>query len=251
MIVCFSCTGNSAWCAKLLAQRLDDEVVDVFHYIRNGIAADLVSGRPWVFVVPTYAWRLPRVFEQFLRSGSFQGSEDAYFVMTCGQEMGNAPRYIRPLCGELGLRCRGTLEVVMPENYIALFDAPGEVEARSIVEAARPVLERGAALIRAGEDFPEPEVSIADRIKSGIVNPCFYPLIVKAKKFTADDRCISCGKCAQICPLGNIELQGGKPVWGDRCTHCMACICGCPTEAIEYGRATQGKVRYHCPDVKF
>lgn len=250
MIVYFSCTGNSAWCARMLARHLDDESVDVFHYIRNGIAADFVSGKPWVFVAPTYAWRLPRVFEQLLRSGSFQGSEDAYFIMTCGQEMGHAPRYIKPLCREMGLRYRGTLEVVMPENYIALFDAPGEAEARAIVEAARPVLKQGAARIRADKRFSEPRVGFADRIKSSIVNPCFYPLIVRAKQFTADDRCVSCGTCTDVCPLGNIELKDGKPVWGDRCTHCMACICDCPTQAIEYGRATKGKVRYHCPDVK-
>ena len=36
------------------------------------------------------------------------------------------------------------------------------------------------------------------------------------------------------CPLNNIRLENGKPVWGKHCTHCMACICDCPKEAIEY-----------------
>nr|WP_264291386.1 MULTISPECIES: hypothetical protein [unclassified Dorea] len=31
----------------------------------------------------------------------------------------------------------------------------------------------------------------------------------------------------------------------DACTHCMACICYCPAEAIEYGKKSVGKPRYH------
>ena len=34
-------------------------------------------------------------------------------------------------------------------------------------------------------------------------------------------------------------------VWGKNCTHCMACICYCPKEAIEYGKKSKGKPRYH------
>lgn len=41
------------------------------------------------------------------------------------------------------------------------------------------------------------------------------------------------------------SLQNGKPVWGQDCTHCMACICCCPAEAIEYGKMSLGKPRYH------
>ena len=59
------------------------------------------------------------------------------------------------------------------------------------------------------------------------------------------DKCVGCGKCAKMCPLNNIELKNSKPVWGKNCTHCMACICLCPTEAIEYGKKSVGKPRYH------
>ena len=31
----------------------------------------------------------------------------------------------------------------------------------------------------------------------------------------------------------------------ENCTHCMACICYCPAEAIEYGKKSLGKPRYH------
>ena len=247
MIVCFSGTGNSRWCAEMLADLLDDELLDAFQYIKNGIAAELVSGKPWVFVCPTYAWRLPRIFRDFIRSGSFMGSEEAYFIMTCGDSIGNAQKTNRELCEEKGLHHRGSLEVAMPENYIALFDVPSAAECRTLVRGARPLLERAAREIRAGEDLTVRPVKTVDRIKSGPVNPVFYRLIVKDRKFRVGESCISCGKCVEHCPTNNIELKDGKPVWKGNCTHCMACICGCPVSAIEYGRASVGKVRYQGP----
>jgi len=247
MVVYFTGTGNSRYCAQMLADGLGDELFDSFQAIRDGVPAELASAKPWVFVAPTYGWQLPHIFRDLIRSSSFSGSRDAYFVMTCGDEIGGAAAKNRLLCEEKGLRCRGTLEVVMPENYIALFNAPEEGEARRIVAAARPVLEDGIACIREGRDLPEAEAGVGGRMRSGIINALFYGLIVKAKAFTVSDACIGCGKCQRSCPLGNIRLERGRPIWGARCTHCMACICGCPAGAIEYGRASRGKPRYQCP----
>ncbi len=63
---------------------------------------------------------------------------------------------------------------------------------------------------------------------SGPVNPIFYSCFVKANAFTAGDACTGCGQCVRRCPLNNITLQTGKPVWGQNCTHCMACIATAP-----------------------
>ena len=247
MIVCFSGTGNSRYCAQMLADKLDDTLLDCFGYIRDQIAADLVSEKPWVFVSPTYAWQLPRIFDRFIRTGCFRGSTDAYFVMTCGSDIGNAAAYIEPLCAEVGLTFRGVMPVVMPENYIAMFEVPDRQEAAEIIAAARPVVQQAAALIRQSVPFPELKVGIKDKSKSGAINQVFYKKYVKADAFAAGDGCIACGRCTEVCVLKNITLEKDKPVWGDQCTHCMACICGCPVNAIEYGKKSKGKPRYQCP----
>lgn len=247
MIVYFTGTGNSRYCAEFLADRLGDRCVDAFHYIRDGAAAELVSHKPWIFVSPTYSWQLPRVFAVMIRSGHFAGNRDAYFLMTCGSDVGNPVPKNRALCAEKHLVYRGTLPVAMPENYIAMFNAPQPAEARTIIEAARPTLEKAARIIAARRDFPVLKTGALDAVKSGLVNAAFYRFQVKAKAFTVSDACIACGKCVALCPLGNVRLQGGRPVWSDHCTHCMACICGCPAKAIEYGRISRGKPRYQCP----
>lgn len=250
MIVYFSGTGNSRYCAEFLARQLEDACIDAFHFIREGIAAEFFSGKPWIFVSPTYAWQLPRVFASFIRSGSFEGCEDAYFVMTCGSSIGGAGAYNKALCQEKGLRYRGTLQVVMPENYVAMFSVPEEEEARRIVHASLRALKKGVRCIAAEEDFPAVAAGIGGKMMSCVVNGLFYPLFVKDRAFHVSDECISCGKCAERCVMGNIHMVNGRPVWTGHCTHCMACICDCPTGAIEYGRASVGKPRYHCPDVE-
>ena len=49
--------------------------------------------------------------------------------MNCGGEIGNAEKYLKKLCENVGFEYMGVKEIVMPENYIALFDAPDENEA--------------------------------------------------------------------------------------------------------------------------
>ena len=85
---------------------------------------------------------------------------------------------------------------------------------------------------------------------SGPVNPVFYRFFVKANAFLVDKRCTGCGQCAKKCPLNNIKLINGKPVWNKNCTHCMACICYCPVKAIEYGKKSKNKPRYYFEQLK-
>lgn len=247
MIVYFSGTGNSRFCAQLLADRLGDKTLDVLTLLQSKEPAHLYSETPWVFVCPTYAWQLPHIFKDFFKESLFEGSADAYFVMTCGSEIGNAARLNRTLAKAKGFVYHGTLQVVMPENYIALFNAPEMPQAVEIIQNALPDLERAAVQIKQGLSFPCTAPTLLDRLYSGIVNKAFYKLIVKSKRFTVSGKCIECGRCAAACPTNNIRFADGKPVWGKECTHCMACICGCPVSAIEYGRASVGKPRYQCP----
>ena len=135
----------------------------------------------------------------------------------------------------------------MPDNYLVMFTPPDPTQAQRIIQKAQLTLQQGAQWMEEGKSFPSVENGRWDKVKSGPVNRAFYRFYVKAKKFYAKDTCISCGKCEHVCPLNNIKLEGGKPVWGTKCTHCMACIAKCPVEAIEYGKATKHKQRYLCP----
>jgi len=182
MVLYFTGTGNSRYLARRIAEGLDMPLYDLNTCIKAGDTAPVQTGQDVVLVTPTYAWRIPRVVSQWLGNTELTGAERIWFVMDCGSEIGNAAKYNRQLAAQKHLRYMGTAQIIMPENYIAMFHAPQAEQARSIVE---------------------------------------------------------------LCPLNNIRLENGKPVWGKHCTHCMACICDCPKEAIEYGKKSKGKPRYH------
>jgi len=246
MILYFSGTGNSEYAAKRIGKAVGDEVVSLFEKIRKNDFSEMHAQRPWVFVVPTYAWRIPHIVRKWIENTAFTGNHDMYFVMTCGGSIGNAGRYLKKLCTKKKMNYKGCMGITMPENYIALFATPTKEEALQIIERAEPVIDQTIRCIKNGDAFPQTEVSFQDNMNSGIVNDLFYPIIVHAKKFYVASECISCGKCANVCPLDNIRIQQGRPVWGTACTHCMACISHCPTEAIEYGTHSQGLPRYIC-----
>lgn len=248
MIVYFTGTGNSRYCAKALAERLEDELLDSFRFIRDGVAAELHSDKPWVFVAPTYSWQMPRPFEDFIRRGRFSGSRDAYFLLTCGGHIGDAGARLQALCREKGFFYRGVMPVVMPNNYIVLSRAPSPERAQGILQRARPVLDRAAGCIRQRLSFPFRRTGAMDRLKSGPVNMGFYRFFLRTKPFHVTQDCTGCGQCQDACVMGNIRLQDGRPVWGDRCIHCTACINLCPAQAVEFGRVTRGRQRYRCPD---
>ena len=132
MIYYLTGTGNSRWAAQLLADHLHDTAEDAAPALKSGLAPSLHSEKPWVFVCPTYGWQIPHVFADLLCRTGFDGSRKAYFVLTCGDDIGAAGPRLRKLCGELGLEYRGVWPLVMPENYVAMFPVPGEEEAKKI-----------------------------------------------------------------------------------------------------------------------
>ncbi|MBO3443886.1 EFR1 family ferrodoxin [Clostridium sp. CCUG 7971] len=247
MIMYFSGTGNSAYVAKRIEKEIEGESLNLFGKIRNCDYSYLTSDKPWVIVAPTYAWRIPRIVHEWLMKTKLCGNRDIYFVMTCGGSKGDADKYLKKLCVSKGMNYKGCKSIIMPENYIALFKSPDENEALAIIEQSEQIISDTAQYIRNNLAFPEHHVTFKDKFNSGLVNDIFYPLFVHSKKFYITDACISCGKCEKVCPLGNIQLENGKPIWGNNCTHCMACICRCPKEAIEYGKNSMGMIRYVCP----
>ena len=245
MILYFSGTGNSGYAARRIADGLGEPLLCLNDRIKAGDTAPVETGERLVIVTPTYAWRIPRIVEDWLLHTELTGAKRAWFVMTCGSEIGNAAVYNRQLAAQKQLQYMGTAQIIMPENYIAMFNAPRKEQARSIVEQAEPELQKVLAQLKAGQEFSPPRENLYDRFMSGPINPVFYRFFVKADAFRATDACIGCGKCVELCPLNNIRLKNSKPVWGKNCTHCMACICYCPKEAIEYGKKSREKPRYH------
>jgi ferredoxin len=245
MILYFSGTGNSRYAAQAIGTVTGDKIVSLNELLKSGSKEALQSDEPFVFVCPTYAWRLPKIVEDFIRATRFSGSAKAYFVLTCGSETGNAVHYAKKICHQKGFDFLGLATVIMPENYIAMFATPDKTQADEIIQKAAPQILAIAERIQNGQPLPEEKITAGGRFRSTIMNPLFYLACVSAKGFHSTAACTGCGKCVKLCSLNNIGIRDGKPYWGQNCTHCMACICGCPSEAIEYKSKSKGKPRYY------
>lgn len=246
MILYFSGTGNSEYVAKRIGDKTGDEVLNLFERLRTDDHSELHSETPWVIVCPTYAWQMPHIVRDWLLSANLTGDGRIYFVLTCGTNIAGAGLYAKAVASQMGKTYKGTAPVVMPENYIAMFNTPDQEEAMKIVDRAEDTIDKIAALIGSGAFLEELG---GGRLQSMIMNWGFTRFFIADKKFETTEDCTSCGQCVRVCPTENIFLHETTrhPVWNGRCIHCMACINRCPFRAIEYGSASEGRERYRCP----
>ncbi len=251
MILYFSGTGNSKYIADIIADKLGESIYSINDGLKQGNYPDISADEVLIFSVPTYAWRIPRVVSEWIEKGGCFCAKKAYFIMTCGDDIGDAEKHLKELCDKNGLIFMGCAPVVMPENYIAMFDSPTKQREAEIIKTALSGVDALTAKLKSGAALESSKKSFADKIKSGIVNDLFYMFYISSKKFTASEKCIGCGKCEKLCPMNNITLENGKPKWHNNCTHCMACISYCPAECIEYGKVSVGKRRYRCEEYSY
>ena len=182
MILYFSGTGNSAYVARQLGELLQEETIDVFARIRDKDTTALQSSRPWIVVCPTYAWRIPRILHQWLENTALEGCHSIYFVMTCGDNIGNAEKTLKTLCISKHMDFCGCYPIVMPENYIALFTTPTKEEALVLLRRAEGKIAKAADMIRLGKHFPEPTIPLAGSLEQRPCQRCILSDVCACKE---------------------------------------------------------------------
>ena len=97
MVLYFTGTGNSKYIAERIATALNEDILSMNDRIKEGNTANVMTGKSMVIVVPTYAWRIPRVVLSWLQQTKFPEAKKIWFVMDCGGEIGNAAKYNQEL----------------------------------------------------------------------------------------------------------------------------------------------------------
>ena len=68
MIYYFSGTGNSRFIAEGIAKKINDKLLSLTPLMKSSDEGVLLeSDKPFVFVLPIYAWRVPRPVDEFIK----------------------------------------------------------------------------------------------------------------------------------------------------------------------------------------
>lgn len=248
MILCFTGTGNSLHVADGLSKRLGDEVVSLNNVIKNNLERKFTSDKPFIIVAPIYAWRLPRIIEELLPACTFEGSKKIYFVPTMGAQTGKADKYCEEICKNIGMEFMGLCGVPMPDNYVVMAKMPGEEEIKKKLAEAEDKINLIAQAIKNDIFIRKTDKTLFAGFLSGVINDLFNKKAITDKNYNVNEECMSCGLCEMVCPVNNIQLENGKPVFKGNCMSCYSCIHRCPKAAINIGNKTQKHGRYLCPE---
>ncbi len=67
----------------------------------------------------------------------------------------------------------------------------------------------------------------------------------------ATDRCIGCGMCTLVCPIGNFHLVDGKAErYSNVCEYCLACAHHCSVKAITIASEKNTNARFINENIK-
>ena len=225
------------------------------------------------FVFPVHGWRVPRLVREFIRKmkirretpdataedkETFRKHPFAYCVCTAGDSIGLTIENLNDTIAlNASLQALGITEVsasyslIMPESYVGLpfMDVdPKEREVRKKSKSAQELA------VICEEIFDRKEG--VNRLVKGpipwfftkVVGGFFEKVLITDKRFHVEkDKCVKCGICANVCPVGDIKGGHGEyPEWLHHkdCLTCFTCYHHCPHHAIEFGHQTQKKGQY-------
>ncbi len=250
MIVWYSGCGNSRFVADTLSKELgDDKMIFIPDAARQGKALEFGTDEALGIVFPVYSWSVPKLVSEFLRTVRIKGKPAYIFAAcTCGDETGLTIKHLKKDLARRDLELDAFFSFQMPETYVNLpgFKLDTDENAKRKISAARNSLPETVKLIqqRARGNFDKLKGG-SSFLKSNILKPLFYGLLITDRKFNVSDNCIGCGICAKNCPLQNITIENDRPRWNGHCTNCMSCYHRCPKNAINFGSTTQGKGQYY------
>ncbi|MFA5276627.1 MAG: EFR1 family ferrodoxin [Candidatus Omnitrophota bacterium] len=249
VIYYFSATGNSLVSARDLADGLGNtELISIVKALKDEAyeMSDVVG-----IAFPVYMFGLPLIVADFLKKVEVQQGAYVFTLATLGGLPGMAHTQAREILNKRGIGLACGFSVLMPGNYTPLYGAKPEDAQQKMFEKEKIKIKEIAGYVRErkkGRMEQEPFLP----------NFLLYKLLYKGgtrqiplsgKGFWFTSACTKCGLCARICPVANIEMREGNPVWLDHCQHCMACLQWCPVEAIQYKKSTLGRKRYRHPEV--
>lgn len=256
----FSGTGNSLCAARELAGRLNAGLVPIAA-CREAETVE-TDAESIGLVFPVYYGDAPVIVREFIGKLPDMESKTVFAVCTYGGAAGDALRTVRDLLQTRGGKLSLAFGLPMPQNSFYKWYESKRRRVAKLAKRCRRIarkVEKSATGIRYHNPVLEwlmipvtkrlikPACRLLFQEKSGLPEGTPEAQMMRAmdRNFTVSDACNGCGICAKVCPVGNIVIADGKPVWQRRCEHCLACYNWCPRQAIAGGITKKGYFYRH------
>ena len=247
-IFLYTGTGNSLWTAKKLSAVLKNtELIPVTLAGKDRINT---NSKNIGFIFPVHICGIPLRMVDFLNRLEADSAKYYFAVAVNAGQVAATLIQLKNLLQNKNIKLSSGFSVCMPSNYIPWGGAIAQEKQQQKFNEALDKISRIASSI-SGKEEKAPEKGPAwQNIFFSAINRLSFSHIPKMdKSFLADEKCTGCGICEKVCPAQNILLIYGKPAWQHHCEQCFACLQWCPEEAIQYGRSTAKKKRYHHPEI--
>lgn len=242
-------TGNSLWTARALAVELGDTELVPMHRMNHGSHGNRADSIGLVF--PVHIWGVPSLVRNFLQSMEKRSGTYYFAVAVNAGQVSRTLIQLNELMAKDSLTLSAGFDITLPSNYIP-WGGPGPVELqRKLFTAATEKIKVAASYISSRRSGFLDKGPLWQRVLfTGIYKMTYNLVKTMDKNFHIEGTCTSCGICERVCPVKNITLEAGKPIWHGSCEQCLACIQWCPEKCIQYGKKTKSYERYHHPEVK-
>ena len=240
----FTGTGNTLAVVRQLAEELGNtHLVPISQTLKPDRIVEEADAIGIAFSV--YFMNMPVIVRQFLKKIRISGTPYLFGIATCGEQPGGALFRLEEQLVLSGANLSAGFVCIMPENCIDPIDLMGDSSHRQEKNtAAKRRIPEIVEAIRVRE-VSQPEGSDSTILKLGgcIASMFATSLYNTPHHFHATASCNLCKTCERICPTCNIKGEKNTVTWENSCIHWY------PTGAIEIGGRTDGKPRYHHPDV--
>lgn len=246
----FSGTGNSLRVARDLASELGETtVVPISSVMTKEI--HITSERIGI-VFPVYVYGIPLMVSRFVDRINSPGDRYFFAVATFRAQPGGALLLLSNKLRSKGLKLSAGFNVCMPGNHIGYYEKDSIDKQQEKFAMWKSRLNEIAAKIRSKSTNVFERGPLGQRVLgTGVLYRMTSPgLNGFDKQFWTDNNCNGCGICQKVCPVQNVILHDGRPVWLHKCEQCVACLNLCPTWSIQFGKSTVGRERYMNPDVE-
>ena len=247
LILYFTGTGNSLMVAKAIAKHLGD--TDLLHFSKVNEHSLKRPVDVLGLVFPVYWNGLPLLVLNTISALKGLNPQYIFSVVTHAGGPGQVQSQLQVELQKNGLELNAGICLEMPSNYIIGYDAPSDSSIQSDLANAERVLSQFSEIVKSNQEH-RPRADFPPFSRTTSAYQRFIATVHESdSNFWVDENCTECGLCEEICPVQNIELETGGPIWNHLCEQCLACINWCPEGSIQYKNQTAKRGRYANPRV--